>query len=574
MTLPTVTLPTLDLPTVNLQNVNLRMNSELSQAGAPDGVPSSAGLLTCSGLPVRRSETFEFSHRQINHLNNHRLFTKRFCLFTKRFFKCVNVNALTSRCSFRRSAPGLFFSVVGLLFLQTPAHSETLNQALSRAYSYNPQLTAEQARLRATDEDVARAHSGYRPDLFVDGELGTQETNTKPPSAGDGRTSPYGYSVTLTQPLFRGFRTINGIRQAKASVMAGRASLRSVEQTVLLDAVAAYMNVVRENAVLRLQTNNLNVLNQQLTATEDRFSVGEVTTTDVAQARARRSAAVSQLNLARANLKTAKAEFRRIIGHDPVRLGRPGTIAKYLPKTQQEALRLAMSEHPSIEIALYVEKAARHNVALIQGERLPEVNLEAQYSQNFDGSPFTDEREVGSIVGRMRIPLYQGGEVYARIRQAKQIVLQRRAELSDTRHLVRANVISAWGQLLAARAQIEANRVAVRANRTALSGVREEEKVGQRTILDVLDAEQEYLNSQVTLVTSERDVVVAEYNLYAALGRLGIAHLPVSTVSYDPVENYNRVYRRWRGGDINHSELDAERLLSRDEVYFREQSFK
>lgn len=461
----------------------------------------------------------------------------------------------------------LLFTVAA--FADSPANSETLNQALSRAYEYNPQLTAEQARLRATDEEVARARSGYRPNLFVDGEGGVQETDSRPSSLSNGRTNPFGYTVTLSQPLFRGFRTINGIRSAKAGVMAGRATLRSVEQAVLLDAVAAFMNVVRENAVLRLQTNNLNVLNQQLTATEDRFSVGEVTTTDVAQARARRSAAVSSLNLARANLKTARAEFRRIIGHDPRRLGRPGSIQKFLPRSQKEALSIAMGEHPSIEIAIYNEKAARHNVALIQGERLPEVSLEAQYTQNFNGSPLTDESEVGSVVGRFRVPLYQGGEVYARIRQAKQIVLQRRAELTDARTFVRANVISAWGQLMAARAQIEANRVAVRANRTALAGVREEEKVGQRTILDVLDAEQEYLNSQVSLVTSERDVVVAEYNLYSAMGRLMVTNLPVSTVHYDPVENYQLVNRRWRGGDINHQELDAERLLHADDMFFR-----
>lgn len=486
--------------------------------------------------------------------------------------------SLAGKPVFSRPVARLILAAVlplGLLSVSTlPAHSETLNQALSKAYNYNPQLSAEQARLRATDEDVARARSGYRPNLFLDGDVSVQDSNTRPPSASDGRINPYGYSVTLTQPLFRGFRTVNGIRTAKAGVMAGRANLRTVEQGVLLDAVTAFMNVVRENAVLRLQNNNLSVLSKQLTATEDRFSVGEVTTTDVAQARARRSAAVSDLNLARANLKTARAEFRRIIGHDPKRLGRPGTISKYLPKTQAEALRIAMSEHPSIDAALFLEKSARHNVALIQGERLPEVNLQAQYSQNFDTSPFTDESSVGSVTARLSVPLYQGGEVYARIRQAKQIVLQRRAELRDARTFVRSNVISAWGQLLAARAQIEANRVAVRANRTALTGVREEEKVGQRTILDVLDAEQEFLNSQVALVTSERDVVVAEYNLYSALGRLAVMHLPVSTVHYDPVENFERVERRWRGGDINHAELDGERLLHADDMFLRDRPYK
>ena len=199
---------------------------------------------------------------------------------------------------------------VASFFLFTAANSaavnaENLNDALGSAYRHNPQLTAEQARLRATDEGLAQAQSGYRPNVTLNGELGSLDRNTRPGSITDGRTSPYGYSVTLNQPLFRGFRTTNSIRQAKAEILVGRASLRNVEQTVLQDAVTAYMNVVRELAVLRLQENNLRVLNKQLTATKDRFSVGEVTKTDVAQAQARRSEALSGLNLARANYNTA-----------------------------------------------------------------------------------------------------------------------------------------------------------------------------------------------------------------------------------------------------------------------------
>lgn len=483
-----------------------------------------------------------------------------------------------------RKLPALLSSAFLFLFvpfmfansqhLITVAHAETLNEALAKAYENNPQLLAEQARLRSTDEEVARAQSGYRPNVTLDGEAGALDLESRPASLTDGRTSPYGYSVTLRQPLFRGFRTINGVRQAKAGVMAGRANLRGVEQNVLLDAVTAYMNVVRETAVLRLQTKNLSVLNEQLKATNDRFAVGEVTTTDVAQARARRSQAVSALNLARANYKTAGAQYRRIIGVNPVRLGRPGSILKYLPRSQAEAEGIGIEVHPSIEAALFQEKAALHNVNLIRGERLPEVNLEAQYSQNFDSSPFTDERSTGSVTARARMPLYQSGEVYARIRQAKHVVTQRRAEVEEARLLVQANVISAWGQLVAARAQIVANSVAVKANRTALAGVREEEKVGQRTILDVLDAEQEFLNSQVDLVTSQRDVVVAEYNLLSAMGRLEVSNLPVSTVSYDPVENFSRVDRRWRGGDINNPELDQTRLLHADDGFLRHEVYK
>ena len=486
-------------------------------------------------------------------------------VFLRNFEHCCSVSV-----AFRRMGA----VVVCFCAFASPAHSETIQQALASAFENNPKLLAEQARLRGTDEEVARAHAGWRPNVTVDGQVGSEKTNTRPGSVLDGRTNPYGYSVTVNQPLFRGFRTLNGVKQAKATVMAGRANLRLVEQSVLLDAATAFMNVVREKAVLRLRTNNVAVLAKQLKATEDRFAVGEVTTTDVAQARARRSEAVSRLNLAQANLKTALAEYRRVIGHDPSRLGRPGSIRKYLPKNQERAVQTALDEHPSIGVALYQEQAARHNVQTIMGERLPEVNLEAQYSQNFDTTIATDEREVGSITGRVRMPLYQGGEVYARIRQAKQIVLQRQAELNQARLQVRSNAISAWGQLQAARAQVEANNQAVRSNGVALNGVREEEKVGQRTILDVLDAEQAYLDSQVALVTAQRDAVVAEYNLLSTLGRLSVTQLPISTVHYDPVENFVRVERKWRGGDINHLELDETRLFYADDVFSRRERTK
>jgi len=444
------------------------------------------------------------------------------------------------------------------------AKAETLNDALAAAYHHNPQLTAEQARLRAIDEGVAQAQSGYRPNVDLNAEVGSLRTDTKPRSLADGRTSPYGYSVTLNQPLFRGFRTVNSIRAAKADVQAGRASLRNVEQVVLQDAVTSYVNVVREQAILRLRENNLRVLSKQLTATQDRFSVGEVTKTDIAQSRARRSEAASALNLAQANLNTAKAEFARIVGHMPVRLHHPGTINKHLPRSQNHAIDIGLSEHPLIDQSIYAEKAARHNVDVVSGERLPEVNLEAQYSQNFDSSILTNESERSSVMARARVPLYQSGAVYARIRQAKQIVLQRRAELSQSRLQVRASIISAWGQLLAVRAQIQSNNEVVRANRTALAGVKEEEKVGQRTILDVLDAEQELLNSQVNLATAQRDLVVAEYNLLSSLGRLNVSTLPVAAAVYEPEINYQDVDRRWRGADINEPDLDERSVLHWD----------
>ena len=459
--------------------------------------------------------------------------------------------------------------VVLLLFQGRIVHAETLNDALAAAYQNNPQLLAEQARLRAVDEGLAQAQSGYRPNINLNAEGGAQRTTTKPGVLSDGRTSPYGYSVTLNQPLFRGFRTVNSIRAAKADIAAGRATLRHTEQLVLRDAVTAYMNVVRDQAIFRLRQNNVSVLSKQLEATNERFSVGEVTQTDLSQAKARRSLAVSELNFAKANYNTAIAEYQRIIGHAPKGLGRPGSIGKFLPRSQSKAVAIGLAEHPQIESAVAVEVSARHNLDVIKGERLPEVNLEVQYGQSFDGSRTIDERESGSVFARARVPLYQSGAVYARIRQAKQVVLQRRAEIEQARLQIRSSIISAWSQMIAVRAQIAANKVAVRANRTALSGVKDEEKVGQRTILDVLDAEQELLNSQVSLAIAERDAVVAEYTLFAAVGRLSVAALPVTTLIYDPEDNTHQVNRRWRGGTINDPDLDRRGLHGWDDILIR-----
>ena len=446
-------------------------------------------------------------------------------------------------------------------------HAETINEALSSAYQNNPQLLAEQARLRATDEGLAQAQSSFRPNISLNAEVGSQKTDTRPGALSDGRSSPYGYSVTLNQPLFRGFRTVNGVRAAKADISAGRAALRNTEQLVLRDAVTVYMNVVRDKAIVQLRQNNLRVLTKQYDGTFERFSVGEVTQTDLSQAKARRSRAVSDLSLAKANYNTSLAEYQRVIGKRPGRVGRPSSIVKYLPHSQSKASIIGLNEHPQLEAAYAIEKSARYNLDVIKGERLPEVNLEMQYGQNFDQSPSTDRRDTGTVFARARVPLYQSGALYSRIRQAKQIVLQRRAEIQQTRLQVRASIISAWGQMIAVRAQIQANKVAVRANRKALSGVKDEEKVGQRTILDVLDAEQELLNSLVTLVTSERDLVVAEYNLLAAIGRLSVSTLPITNIIYDVEENYRYVNRRWRGGDINAPELDSRSLLNWGDIF-------
>src|SRR6188472_3773960 len=437
-----------------------------------------------------------------------------------------------------------------------PAGAETLEQALTDAYLINPVLNAERARLRATDEQVALAKSGLRPFVSGSADVNFRNTNVETAGAaggvigsfsGAGVTHPRGYSVQLTQPLFEGFQNLNAIRQAKSTVQAARESLRSVEQTVLLDAVTAYVNVVRDTAIVRLRENDVKVLTEQLKATKDRFDVGEVTRTDVAQAEARRSEALSTLAAAQANLKTSNAAYEQIIGHPPGSLETPPSILYLLPTTLNDAMTLGDGENPIILAAVYQEEASLYAVQQIMGELLPVATLEAQYDKHFDESQTIESIETTTVTGRVNVPFYQGGSVSARVRQAKETNNQLKKEVEDARLRVHADVISNWGILQSSGPAITSAQAAVDANKIALTGVREEEKVGQRTTLDVLDAQRELLNSQIGLVTALRDRVVAEYSLYAATGRMDAQTLGLPVPYYDPLEHYDTVKNKWFG---------------------------
>lgn len=447
------------------------------------------------------------------------------------------------------------------LFAPVDARAETLNEALAAAYQYNPQLDAERARLRATDEEVTRARSGYRPVITGSADYNYQwnKASTSLGSA-EQELKPGGYSIDAVQPLFNGFRTINSVNEQEANVRAGRETLRAVEQSVLLSAVTAYMDVVRDQAIVRLRENNVNVLSRELKATEDRFAVGEVTRTDVAQAQARRAGSVSALDLAKANLKTSRAVYERVVGHAPGGLVEPRGYERFLPNSLDEATRIGTHENPAVVNALYLEQAAKFGVDRIRGELLPSVQLEANYSDRFETSALTNESESATVTGRLTVPIYEGGEVYARVRQQKHIHISRLQEIEQARSESEESVVAAWSQLLAARAQVESDQSQVSANTTALTGVREEERVGQRTLLDVLNAEVELLNSQVQLVSTRRNVVVSSYTVLASVGRLDSVNLGFTSVSYDPEAHYQEVRRKPWGTSITHSDGRTEEL--------------
>ena len=440
------------------------------------------------------------------------------------------------------------------------ATADTLREALADTYTYNPRIDAERARLRATDESVPEARSGYRPQVNGSADVNYQNTNVRPDSESEGVTTPKGYQVGLTQNIFDGFQTTSRVAEAEASVRAGRESLRDIERTVLLEAVGAYMDVVRDQAIVRLRENNVRVLSRELQATQERFAVGEVTQTDVAQARARRAGAVSALQLARANLKTSRAGYQRVVGSPPSNLAVPPLPNRSLPKSLQSAISTGLNENPIFIAALYREQGARHTVDRIRGELLPSVNFEANYQSRFDSSRFTDQSETTTITGRVNVPIYQGGAVSARVRAAKHTHVASLQDIEDARTRVRQDVTSAWAQLQANNSQIQSDRTQVSANQTALNGVREEERVGQRTLLDVFNAELELLNAQVQLETTRRNQVVAAYSLLSSIGRLDAISLSLTSQSYDPDAHYHEVRRQWWGIDITHDDGRAEHI--------------
>lgn len=451
--------------------------------------------------------------------------------------------------------------MAGAICLTSAARAESLNEALAAAYEYNPQLDAERARLRATDEEVTRARSGFRPVITGGADINynwtKQSTST---GALEQELKPGGYSIDAVQPIFNGFRTINSVNEQEANVRAARETLRAVEQSVLLQAVTAFMDVVRDQAIVRLRENNVNVLSRELKATEDRFSVGEVTRTDVAQAQARRAGAVSALDLAKANLKTSRATYERVVGHAPGGLVEPRGYERFLPKSLEEATNVGTHENPSVVNALYLEQAAKYGVDRIRGELLPSVQLEGSYSDRFETSSTVNESESVTVTGRLTVPIYEGGEVYARVRQQKHIHISRLQEIEQARSEAEEGIVAAWSQLLAARAQIQSDQSQVDANTTALTGVREEERVGQRTLLDVLNAEVELLNSQVALVSTRRNLVVSSYAVLSAIGRLDAVNLGFTSVAYDPEAHYQEVRRKPWGTSITHSDGRIEEL--------------
>jgi len=441
-------------------------------------------------------------------------------------------------------------SLVAALMAGT-ASADTLREALVSAYQTNPTLTAQRETLRGTDANVAIARAAGRPQ--VNGTVGLNRNLTRSgviaQTQGNSHNISLSGGVDVTYPLFSGGAVKNSVRAAETRVEAGRATLRAVEGDVFTQAVAAYMDVIRDRAIVELNENNVKVLGTNLEATQDRFEIGDLTRTDVAQSEARLSLGRSQLATARGRLIGSEATYRQIIGHAPGILAPPPPLPP-LPKTADEAVQIALANNPDLVSISRQAIASGYDVNVARAGRLPTLGAIASgdYLNQITGNTNGLNRAgTATSVGlSANIPIFQGGLPAARIRQAQAAQGAVLEQVVGTERAVVQAARAAFANYDAAQRAIQANTVAVQANQLALEGNRAEQSVGTRTIIEVLNAEQELLNSQVLLVTAKRDAYVAGFQLLNAMGAaeardLGLDGGPL----YDPLGNYRRVAKNW-----------------------------
>jgi outer membrane protein len=358
---------------------------------------------------------------------------------------------------------------------------------------------------------------------------------------------PRAVGATITQTLFNGQQTANRTRAAEGQVSGAREGLRVLEQSVLLSAATIYMDYLRDSAIVEVQRSNTRVLEQTLKQTRDRFNVGEVTRTDVAQSEAQLAAGRTQQLTAESNLTTTRSNFRRIIGNEPENLAAGSPVDRFLPGTLPGAVDLGLTENPNVTAAMFGIDVSYLNVKVNEGALLPTVTFQASAQQAYEQSISIPRQFIASGIAQVSIPIYQGGAEYGLIRQSKENLAQQRLALEQTRDQTRANVVTAWGQLVAGKAQVSSAQSQVSASEIALNGVREEAKAGQRTTLDVLNAQQALVNARVALVTAQHDRVVASYSVLNAVGRLSPMVLKLPTTVYDPSVHYHQVRDSWIG---------------------------
>ena len=441
-----------------------------------------------------------------------------------------------------------------------PASADSLLEAMSLAYQSNPNLLAARAQLRAIDEEVPQALSGWRPTLTVNGTLTNNRSENQVFSGGGvGQVVTGGVTqrfqkqanAQFTQPVFRGFRTWAGTSQARNQVFAQRARLQQAEAQVLLQVTTAYLDVLQYQAVVDLTANNVQVLSRQLEATQDRFQVGELTRTDVAQSEASLAGARASLVQAEGNLQQARSAYTNVVGKVPENLVFPALPAN-MPTAYDAVVAAAMANNPNFIAADFQAKAAVDAVTVTQGELLPSVNLIGQYTRGWNTVADSSKSEIIVAQAQVTVPIYQQGAEYSRLRQSKHTADQQNFIADQARLDVRNVATQAWENFTATTASIQSFQAAISANEIALEGTTRESEVGSRTVLDVLNAEQVLLNSRVSLVRAQHDQALAAHQLLAGIGQLTGQSVGVVGPIYDPVAHFEDVEFKAFGAGVDH----------------------
>jgi len=436
-------------------------------------------------------------------------------------------------------------------FGATPVRAEGLLDALARAYQTNPQLNAERARQRATDENVPQALSGYRPQIVASLSGGLQAVRNLLPdnTVQSASLKPWTIGITVTQTLFNGFKTANSVRVAELQVQSGREALRNVGQGVLLDAVTAYSNVLANQSLVEAQRANVTFLRETQGIVQKRLNAGDVTPTDTSQAEARLSRGLSDLNAAEVNLAISQATYAQVIGSPPGRLAAAEPVDRYLPRSREEATAQAFRSHPAVLAAGFDVDVASTSIRVAESSLLPQATLQGSISRSRDADPTlsTLGTDQASVVAQVTAPIYDGGTAASQTRQAKELAAQSRLVLDQVRNQARTAAIGAWVAHEGAKVAVSASESEVRAAGVALQGVQKEAQGGQRTTIDVLNWQQELTSAKARLIGAQRDRVIASYTLLSAIGRLDVKTLGLNTPDYLPEVHYHQVRDAWHG---------------------------
>ena len=440
---------------------------------------------------------------------------------------------------------------VCLAIAASPARAEDLAAALVKAYQTNPQLNAERARQRGTDENVPQQLAGYRPQAVANLGAGLQAVRDLLPGnlVQSATLKPWVIGLTVTQTLYNGNRTANSVRQAELQVQSGREALRNVGQSVLLDAVTAYTNVLANQSLVEAQRSNVSFLKEALSLTQRRLNAGDVTPTDSSQAEARLARGQADLNVAEINFAISQATYAQVIGSSPGALKAADPIDRLLPRSREDAIALATKENPAVTAAGFDVDAASTSIRIAEGTLLPTMTLQGNVSRSRDSDPTlgTFGTDQASLTANVTAPIYDGGLAASQTRQAKELTAQSRLVLDQVRNQARTAAISAWVANEGAKIAVSASEAEVRAATVALQGVSREAQGGQRTTVDVLNTQADLIQAKARLIGAQRDRVIASYSLLSAIGRLDVKNLALNTPDYLPDVHYHQVRDAWHG---------------------------